>query len=198
MIYTVEEIEARQKKKNKISKRIRMIVYIILIPILIYNIIIILQSTLNPNEKNNLIIRAYVIVSGSMEPELSIGDLVVVKQENNLKEGDIISFWYGESIVTHRIIKIEKENGKNIYTTKGDSNNVEDNGTITDENIIGKKIITIPKLGKITLIFQGKLAIIIMLIIFLIYIKCIKMKDKKREERKVTRKHYEQEQEKEK
>lgn len=198
MIYTVEEIEARQKKKNKISKRIRMIVYIILIPILIYNIILILQSTLNPNEKNNLLVRGYVIVSGSMEPELNIGDLIIVKKENDLKEGDIISFWYGESVVTHRITKIEKENGKNIYTTKGDRNNVEDSGTITDENIIGKKIITIPKLGKITLIFQGRLAIIIMLIIFFIYIKCIKMKEQKREERKVTRKHYEQEREKEK
>lgn len=197
MIYTIEEIEARQKKKKSIKKKIKIIAYIILIPLLVYNILVILQALANSKETSNFLgIRGYVIVSGSMEPELNIGDIVISKKDKNLQEGDIISFWQGQSIVTHRIFKITQENGQNIYQTKGDNNNVEDSGTITDENIVGKVIFKIPKLGKLTLMFQGKLVMIIIVIIFCLYISCVRFKDKKREERKVTRKHYEQEQDK--
>ena len=115
MIYTIEEIEARQKKKKSIKKKIKIIAYIILIPLLVYNILVILQALANSKETSNFLgIRGYVIVSGSMEPELNIGDIVISKKDKNLQEGDIISFWQGQSIVTHRIFKITQENGQNI------------------------------------------------------------------------------------
>ena len=91
MIYTIEEIEENQRKQKKRSKKIRIIVYIILIPILICNIILIIQSAIQPKETPELVgIKSYVIISGSMQPELNIGDIVIVKKVEDLQEGDII------------------------------------------------------------------------------------------------------------
>ena len=150
MIYTIEEIEENQRKQKKRSKKIRIIVYIILIPILICNIILIIQSAIQPKETPELVgIKSYVIISGSMQPELNIGDIVIVKKVEDLQEGDIISFRQGQSVITHRINKIMDENGEIVYQTKGDNNNVEDADILTEDNIIGEVKFSIPKIGYI-------------------------------------------------
>lgn len=125
---------------------------------------------------------AYIILSGSMEPEISVGDIVVTKniKENELAIGDVISFRSGSMVVTHRITNINK-NGNDIeYTTKGDNNNTEDIGTITYKDIIGKYSYKIPKIGHAMLFIKQNflivIAIIILLIIFII------LSPKKREE----------------
>ena len=66
------------------------------------------------------------VVSGSMEPTINIGDLIVINvNDNNYKQGDIVTFRDIEgSFVTHRIINIDDE----VMTTKGDNND-----TIDDE-----------------------------------------------------------------
>ena len=88
MLYTNEAI----KKINKIDKKIRgtinLILYIILIPILIYNITLIVKAVINTDETPTFLgIKTYVIISGSMEPTLNIGDIIIVKKakEDELK-----------------------------------------------------------------------------------------------------------------
>lgn len=192
MIYTIEEIEERQKKQKKRSKKIRIIVYIILIPILICNIALIMQSAIKPKETPGLAgIKSYVIISGSMEPELKIGDIVIVKKGKNLQDGDIISFRQGESVITHRINKIINENGNNTYQTKGDNNNIEDSGTITDSVIEGKVIFKIPKLGNISLFLQNKIILIIIVLLLYVYISYSGLREKRRKKRKKVREQYE-------
>ena len=76
------------------------------------------------------------ITSGSMEPTIHIDDYVFVKlDKNNIKEGDIITFKNKDAIITHRIVKIEK----NTITTKGDNNNDNDE-PIKRKQIIGKVV----------------------------------------------------------
>jgi len=59
------------------------------------------------------------ITSGSMEPEIVTGDAIFIKKVNatSLKKDDIISFYYGNIIVTHKIINISNS----LITTKGNS-----------------------------------------------------------------------------
>lgn len=164
MLYTNEAIKRRQKItnfKNIISK----ILYVILIPLLIYNISLIFQALVTPDKTPSFFgIKTYVVVSGSMEPGINIGDIVIAKSidEDELKVGDIICFRQGQSVITHRISKIIDSNGKIEYKTKGDNNNAEDSGTITSDLIEGKVLIRIPFLGNITLLFQGKMFLIIL------------------------------------
>ncbi|MBQ8432675.1 MAG: signal peptidase I [Clostridia bacterium] len=70
-----------------------------------------------------------VIVSGSMEPELSIDDVIVVKRASSYDVGDVVVFQHKASLVVHKIIAIEG----NTVTTQGTANTVADDPiSITD------------------------------------------------------------------
>lgn len=185
MRYTIEEIYSKKNKKEKQRKVMRIIVYILIIPILIYNMVILFQAFSNSDEMPNFLgYKSFVIVSGSMLPELEIGDIVVVKSINevNLKEGDIISFREGNSIITHRIDHVI-DNGKR-FITKGDANSSEDINPVDLENIEGIYEFKIPKFGKFVLFMQNKTGIIIIaLIIYILYIV-----NKNKEEKIIMRK----------
>lgn len=188
MLYTKEAINNRKKKANRLKKAVNALLYILLIPLLVYNIILIAQAIIKPNETPNFFgIKTYVIISGSMEPNYRIGDIVVVKDTENLQIGDVISFRQGHSIITHRIIDITEDNGKIQYLTKGDSNNATDSGKIENKLVEGKVIGKVPFLGKITLLLQGKIAIILVILIIYSYLsysgKLRKRKENRREKR---------------
>lgn len=85
----------------------------------------------------------FEVASGSMKPTLNVNDVILVRIGNeNLKNEDIIAFKSENAIITHRILFIEG----NIITVKGDSNNVVDK-PIVKEQVIGKVVKVIPKLG---------------------------------------------------
>lgn len=185
MIYTKENILKRKSRNEKIKRIIVTVVYVILIPLLCYNISLIIQAVVNPNETPSFFgIKTYVIVSGSMEPELEIGDMIVVKNidTSELEVGDIISFRQGQSIVTHRISRIIENDGEIEFATKGDNNNAEDSGTISEDLVEGKVVSVIPIIGKVSVLLQNKIVIItVILIIYLYFSNTGNIKRRKRE-----------------
>ena len=94
--------------------------------------------------------KPYRIVSASMSPSISEGDIVYAKSVpfNKLKENDIIVFGYNNSnmIVTHRIISVNISEGYAV--AKGDKNKSVE-AKIYADDIIGKYIYKIPLIGKI-------------------------------------------------
>lgn len=97
--------------------------------------------------------RLFTVLSGSMEPEIKTGSVVLVKDESDYYIGDIITFKSEEDrnndnpsfTTTHRLIGIEDDG----YQTKGDANDGPD-GSLTDPNlVIGKVTLTSPYLGYI-------------------------------------------------
>ena len=194
MLYTNREIFKRKNIEIKLKNSLNIIIYIILIIIMTYNISLIIQSVLNPNKTPSFLgIKTYVIISGSMEPNINIGDIVITKdEEKDLQIGDIISYRKGHSVITHRISQINKnENGDITYKTKGDNNNTEDSEEIANGDIEGKVVKIIPKLGKISLVLQNKVIIIVVLIIFYMYISKNYKKNKKLNSRHLKRMEYE-------
>lgn len=193
MRYTNDEIIKRSKKKDIRRRIIKALLYIIIIPIILYNIALIYISIANQNEIPEFLkVKTFIIVSGSMEPELSEGDIIIVKkcEENDLKENDIISYRTGQSEITHRIVQIETTGKGKRYITKGDNNIIVDNEPVKYENIEGKYIGKISYLGKVILFFNNKLLLIVLII--LIYTADSK-KRKKWYERKEKRERYERE-----
>jgi len=88
------------------------------------------------------------VYTGSMEPAIPVGSVVVIKPANpdTLKVGDIICFKIeseSSTTVTHRIINITDEG----FITKGDANEDPDQWIVKKENVIGKVIAVIPYLG---------------------------------------------------
>lgn len=106
----------------------------------------------------------YTIISGSMEPNVSVYDVVIAVDTDisKLKVGDIITFistWdvnYGLT-VTHRVVEISKNvNGEYQITTKGDNNQTKDSSTVTQSNLVGKVVGRIPQLGRIQFFLATK------------------------------------------
>lgn len=91
-------------------------------------------------------ISLFQIESGSMMPEIEIGEIVVLWKNKQYHEQDIITYQVNDSyFMTHRIIKII-EGG---YVTKGDFNNTEDEEIVKLEQIQGKVIFHSKLLGVI-------------------------------------------------
>ena len=152
------------------KKYCKYIVCTFLIIILIYNIIIIIKSLVNPNKTPSFLgIKTYIIVSGSMEPNLNIGDIVIVRETDNIKKGDIISFRENMEIITHRVNDIKLFDDEIKYQTKGDNNNSVDIELVELKNIEGKVINKIPKIGNVLLLLQKKEIIIFAIVAYYIY-----------------------------
>lgn len=92
------------------------------------------------------------VLTGSMRPVLEPGDMIVIKQidTKKVKTNDVITYWIGNKLVTHRVVEIVNGNGNTSFRTKGDANNVEDGKLISPDKIVGRLAYNIPKGGYIT------------------------------------------------
>jgi len=116
----------------------------------------------------------YTIVSPSMNPVIKVYDVVVnIKPSGpeDIEIGDIITYVSTNSTsegmtITHRVVAITKaENGNYEYQTQGDNNSEPDGILVTYDNVIGKEIMIIPKLGKIQFLLANKKSWLLLLLI---------------------------------
>ncbi len=97
----------------------------------------------------------FVVSSGSMIPNLEIGDIIVVTgnpEFKDLKVGDIIVFdepGRGSKVIVHRVYSIYDDAIRRVVT-KGDHNSSPDDWRVTSNEYIGKVVFAIPKVGYLT------------------------------------------------
>ncbi|KKS78727.1 MAG: Type I signal peptidase [Candidatus Beckwithbacteria bacterium GW2011_GWA2_43_10] len=87
--------------------------------------------------------KLYTVQSGSMQPVIKIGSLVVSQKAADYKVGEVITFKNAPVPTTHRIQAIKDS----IYTTKGDANDIADTEPVRQEQILGKVVLSLPYLG---------------------------------------------------
>lgn len=105
--------------------------------------------------------RIFRVGSGSMEPNLKVNDIVIIRKVDDYKVNDIVTYNNNnEEYITHRIIRVNDDE----VVTKGDSNNKEDN-PIKRKNIIGKLVFKITGLGFITYLFSKPISWVLLFII---------------------------------
>ena len=96
--------------------------------------------------------QVFTVLTGSMEPEYMVGDLLYVKKVdvNTIQVGDDITFILNEDLVvaTHRVVRVDTEN-KRFYT-KGLANEIEDQDPVHFNNVIGVPQFSIPYLGYVS------------------------------------------------
>ncbi len=186
MKYDIENINKR-KKNTKVIKRILDVMIIILL----YNVILVFISCINKIDDISLFgYKAFIITTDSMIPSINVGDVTIAKkvQEDKLQVDDVITFQQGDKVITHRITNIEEKNGRNIYTTKGDNNNLEDNEKIEYTQIEGKNILTIPKLGYMINLLENQIVFLVMILILLMFLFLKIRKNEKMENRREKKK----------
>lgn len=113
----------------------------------------------------------YVVLTGSMEPEINPGDMVIVKNVNynSINVGDIITFTdvHGKNITTHRVTNIEFD-GETKFITKGDANNTEDEGKVSESQILGKLSKNVKGAGSVLSYIKENILVLAFLLIFII------------------------------
>lgn len=101
--------------------------------------------------------QVFNVISGSMEPEYSVGDLIFVKEVDPYEiEADTpITFILNEDLVvaTHRVVEVDTEN-QHFYT-KGDANDTVDATPVHFNNVIGVPQFSIPLLGYVSDFIQN-------------------------------------------
>lgn len=108
------------------------------------------------------------VLSGSMQPAIKTGSIVLVKPSLNYKIGDVITFGANlknKTSTTHRISEIMVKEGQPIYITKGDANNAPDSKEVLGKDIIGKVLISVPFLGYAVAAAQKPIGFAILIIV---------------------------------
>ena len=82
-------------------------------------------------------VEIFSIITGSMEENIHAGDYVLIYKKNDFKVGEVVTYKKEDHYITHRIVRKDG----NLFVTKGDANNTEDEA-ISKSDIIGKVIIS--------------------------------------------------------
>ena len=183
---------------EKFVKVVTIIVLVILIPIIFVNGVIIADSVIHPDEVPSFFgWKPFIVLSGSMETEIMTGDLVVTKEINTskLKEGDVIAFKKDGYVTTHRIKSIENVDGETRYITKGDNNNVEDEGYVTQDMVEGIFKSKITGLGNLAMFVQTPSGMVIALSIPLILLILVQVSDGRNDRKNLIKKQDDMEKE---
>lgn len=167
----------QNEKQNKLLTIIGSVLCVVLVPILIINCTLIAKSFMNQDEVPS--VGGYmplIVLTDSMYPTIESGDLIIchVEDAKDVEVGDVISFFdpagNGKSIVTHRVLEIETQDGKPAFKTKGDGNNVEDQMLVPADNLVGVYQTRIAGAGNIAMFMQTTPGLIVCVVLPLVLI----------------------------
>ena len=101
---------------------------------------------------------AAVVLSGSMEPELSVVDLLIVAERDGYAVNDVVVYQDRGTAVTHRIVSISEDE----VVTRGDANNTDDD-PITPAQIKGEVVLAIPLVGYLVNVIKTPIGTLVIL-----------------------------------
>lgn len=106
-------------------------------------------------------------LSGSMEPAISPGDVIIDQQirPSEAKVGEIVTFRDPQDqhkLLTHRVVKITRHNSRMWFVTKGDANNTYEHWEVPAGGQIGKLWYTVPWVGHIAVFARSRTGWIIL------------------------------------
>lgn len=177
MRYDPEIISKNIKKAEKIKKVLVIILYLLLIPTLIFSLFLMFVELGNSDEVPSFFnMDIYIVVSESMAPKINVNDIILVKKGFNndqYKVGNVITYIRDDGeLITHRIAEVTKSGLLKAYITKGDNNEEPDDFPVMYEQIVGKVVYVMPKLGGLVNLLKNKLffaSCILFLVFVIIY-----------------------------
>ena len=117
------------------------------------------------------------VMTGSMEPEIREDSLLVVKKTppEDIVPGDVISFFSPDPMLegavnTHRVVRVEKENGRIQFITKGDANVIEDTYPVDASALVGRAVFKSYGLGRVVSLLANPLVFGIIILLPLLII----------------------------
>lgn len=164
--------------KSNVKTIIRIIVLVILAALVGVSIYSINALRLNGNAlPMPLGFGLTVVLSGSMEPELSVDDLLIVVPSESYEVGDVVVYQTKRTAVVHRIISIEGDE----VITRGDANPSADD-PISIKSIKGVVVCAIPFVGYLVNLIKTPIGTLILLGLAILLLEASFKKDKKQDE----------------
>jgi signal peptidase I len=114
--------------------------------------------------------RSLTVMSGSMEPALGVGDVVINGRVTpaDVRVGDIVTFSDPEGtgkLLTHRVRRVRIADGTAHVVTKGDNSNAVERWDMPAEGSLGRVEFRVPLLGFLVFWLHGPLARIGLIVI---------------------------------
>jgi signal peptidase len=110
--------------------------------------------------------RSYTVLSGSMEPTIAPGDVVIVNSvgTERIEEGEIVTYRLAGSDVptTHRVVGVERTDEGVTFRTKGDANEDVDPSRVPADALVGEVMFVIPHVGYVTRFADSRLGFVVM------------------------------------
>ncbi len=165
-------------------KKVTSIIYILTITL----VVVIAIATILTVTKAPGGIRLFVVQSGSMEPTIKTGSVVIISPRDNYQKDDIITYFADpsktnlrtpNSTVTHRIVDIKTEKESTLFQTRGDSNNSPDKDPVSPKSVLGKVVLSIPYVGRIIAFTKTQVGFLSLIVIpgtIIIYSELINIK----------------------
>lgn len=171
-------------KKMKILKFFGSAIYSLVILILIFIAVTTAFSVI----KGPGGYRFFVVQSGSMEPKIKTGSVVLVMPQKDYQKEDIITFLANpkanlkraDATITHRLIELKNDNNTITYTTKGDANNASDREAVSPSSVLGKVMISVPYVGYAIAFTKTQTGFIILIVVpatLIIYSEILNIKN---------------------
>ena len=119
-----------------------------------------------------------VVESGSMEPSIQTGSVVVTIPRDNYAVGDVVTFKSPTSSTptTHRLVGVADTGSEATYTTKGDANEDADYQTTSESDILGRVFLVIPYAGYVSAFAQTKAGIVILVLVPLLIVAFLEIR----------------------
>lgn len=148
----------------------------LLVLVLVVNVTIILKSYIYPDRVPDFLgYKPFIVLSGSMEPAIQAGDLIITKviEPEKVAEGDIIAFQAEKNtIVTHRVTDVRTEEGLS-FLTKGDANTGADAKAVGVGELEGIYLCRLAGVGNFAMFLQTPLGMLLFVItplcLFILY-----------------------------
>lgn len=173
-----EDKKIRLKKRTRFG--IKLVSYTLIVFLMIISsflIFYVFSSKYYKSKGMNPPFSLYTIVSSSMEPAISVYDVVFIKKidPDKLVKGDVITFYssnpfFGNTPITHRIEKVINENDELLFEVKGDANEISDEELVASSSIIGRVYFRLPAFGKIQYFIASKKGLIFAILIPAVFV----------------------------
>lgn len=163
-------MESQKKEKKKVGRSVASKVEIALLVLVVFLLGVVLYNRFVVND-GDVKLFGYsqaVVISGSMIPAIDINDIVVYKDipYEEYKVKDVVIYLRGEKRICHRIIDIEGDQ----VITQGDANVIPDD-PVNKEQLQGKIVLTIPKIGVVTRWLLTPTGVVCMIVVLLLICK---------------------------
>jgi len=114
--------------------------------------------------------RPYTVLSGSMEPAVAPGDVVISTRIDpaDARPGDVVTFrdpQDADRLITHRVRSTRPEGRRIRFVTKGDANNTTEEWRVAASGHVSRVRYRVPAVGRVALIAQSRGGMIVLVVL---------------------------------